>query len=316
MRRSLLAIFLLCALTSTATAHGLVPMLLKVEQTAPDTFQVSLKSGVPQAQTPVPVFPEVCQVTPGRRWREERAHWAVWRLHCTSVHTEIRLDGLGDYQAVAQLYNRDGLSHSRLLTAQSPSLALRHSPQNVDVLAGATLSGVVHLLAGWDHLLFIIGLTLWLRRGKPLLIAITSFTLGHSLTLALATTGLLTVPVTMAELAIAASLLFMAVQLSRPAAQRTGTAVVMAAPLLFGLLHGLGFANVLNAQGLQGADLIVTLLGFNLGLELAQLLAVAAVLLILLLMQRQAQHLQTVAVYAIGSLAIFWMWERALLLTV
>jgi hypothetical protein len=62
--------------------------------------------------------------------------------------------------------------------------------------------------------------------------------------------------------------------------------------------------------------LLITLLGFNLGLELGQLLCVAAVLLVIFAMKHQLQRLQSIAVYSIGSMAVFWMWERALLLTV
>lgn len=315
MLRMLFAMLMLCTLANTAVAHGLVPMLLKVEQQGPDQFLVSLKSGVPAAQTPTPQFPYGCQASPPRRSMEDNAHWSVWQLRCSDAPDAIRLPGLGDFQAVAQYHDAEGLKHSALLSGQSDNFTLATAPSFFNTLSGATRSGVVHMLAGWDHLLFVVGLTLWLRRGKPLLVAITSFTLGHSLTLALATTGLLIVPISLAELAIAASLLFMAVQLSRPGERRAGTAVVIAAPLLFGLLHGLGFANVLNTQGLHGGDLALTLLGFNLGLELAQLFAVGSVLLVVLLMQRQAHRLQTAAVYAIGSMAIFWMWERALLLT-
>lgn len=316
MLRMIFAILMVSTLANTAVAHGLVPMLLKVEQQAPDQFRVSLKSGVPAAQTPTPQFPNDCLASPPRRSMEVNAHWSVWQLRCSDTPYAIRLPGLGEFQAVAQYHDAEGLKHSALLTRQSDNFILTNAPSSFNTLSSATRSGVAHMLAGWDHLLFVIGLTLWLRRGKPLLVAITSFTLGHSLTLALATTGLLSVPISLAELAIAASLLFMAVQLCRPAAQRAGTAVVIAAPLLFGLLHGLGFANVLNTQGLHGGDLALTLLGFNLGLELAQLFVVGGVLLVALLMQRQAHRLQTAAVYGIGSMAIFWMWERALLLTV
>ena len=306
----------LCALANTASAHGLVPMLLKVEQHTATAFTVSLKSGVPQTKTPTPAFPPGCRVSSPRRTQDASAHWAVWALRCAEPPAALRLPGLGDYQAVAQFHDGQGLRHSTLLTAHAPTFTFA---DNGASFIGNLGSGVVHLLAGWDHLLFVIGLTLWLRRGKPLLLAITSFTVGHSLTLALAATGVLTVPVALAELAIAATLLYLALQLSRGAAARArhmGTGTVVILPLAFGLLHGLGFANVLNAQGLAGGDLALTLLGFNLGLELAQLLVVAGLLLTLLLMQRHAHRLQTAAVYAIGSLSVFWMWERAVLLTV
>lgn len=148
------------------------------------------------------------------------------------------------------------------------------------------------------------------------MLAITSFTLGHSLTLALAASGIIRFPVTLAEIAIAASLLAMAFQLNRGTLKQPGRATVLVLPLGFGLLHGLGFANVLNTQGLSGNDLIVTLLGFNLGLELGQLLCVAAVLLVMFGMKHHIQRLQSIAVYSIGSMAVFWMWERALLLAV
>jgi hydrogenase/urease accessory protein HupE len=314
--RHCVAALILVTLANTAHGHGLVPMLLKLEQIDDLHLRVSLKSGVTVAQTPTPVFPETCTPSAPQRTMAKEAHWTIWQLRCEEPPHSISLPGLGEYQAVAQYHAPGEPTHSSLLDAHSPVFQFKASGDWLGTLIRTAHSGIIHLLAGWDHLLFVIGLTLWLRRGKPLVLAITSFTLGHSLTLALAASGIIRFPVTLAEIAIAASLLAMAFHLNRGTLKQPSRATVLLLPLGFGLLHGLGFANVLNTQGLSGNDLIITLLGFNLGLELGQLLCVAAVLLVMFGMKHHIQRLQGIAVYSIGSMAVFWMWERALLLAV
>jgi hydrogenase/urease accessory protein HupE len=174
--------------------------------------------------------------------------------------------------------------------------------------------GCEHLLGGADHLLFVLGLALWLRAPRRLLAAVTGFTAGHSATLSLATLGWLRVPAAPVELAIAASLFWLATKLAAGERGIARSAWRMAAAL--GLLHGLGFAGALAQAGLPAGEIPLALVAFNLGIELAQLGAVAALLAARAAIQRLAPRppawLAQAPAYAIGTLAAALVFERAL----
>ncbi len=136
------------------------------------------------------------------------------------------------------------------------------------------------MLFGIDHILFVIGLVLYIKGFWPLVKTITSFTIAHSITLGLAVVGAVQVPQAPVEAIIALSIVFLARELLLTEAQRSR--VTQQRPWLmafaFGLLHGFGFAGALSDIGLPQDALAVALLLFNLGLELGQLLVVVAVL--------------------------------------
>ena len=149
--------------------------------------------------------------------------------------------------------------------------------------------GFHHVLEGVDHLLFLLALLLpaplvavagrWRRGGGPVSTAkavlrvVSAFTLGHSITLIAAALGWVTVPSRPVEVLIAASVGVAAVHAIRPLAARG--AVILA--LGFGLVHGLAFAGILSDLGVDGTTSLLSLLAFNVGIELAQLTCVALV---------------------------------------
>jgi len=139
-----------------------------------------------------------------------------------------------------------------------------------------------HILLGWDHLLFVLALVLLVGWGRSLAWTITAFTAGHSVTLALASLGLVHVPQAPIEAAIALSIYFLAVELTNAyLGQQTLTQKApWAVAAGFGLLHGLGFAGALAEVGLPTAEIPLALFSFNVGIELGQLAFVGAVLLV------------------------------------
>jgi hydrogenase/urease accessory protein HupE len=169
---------------------------------------------------------------------------------------------------------------------------------------------VEHLLAGWDHLLFVLGLLLLVRRPRALAGTITAFTAAHSVSLALAVTGVLRVPAAPAEAAIALSLLLLARELACPASQTLARRRPWVMAFAFGLVHGLGFAGGLRALGLPSGQIPLALLAFNLGLEAAQLALVAAALLLARLLPQERLRASRLPAYLIGSLASFWLLQR------
>jgi hydrogenase/urease accessory protein HupE len=146
--------------------------------------------------------------------------------------------------------------------------------------------GLEHILSGYDHLLFLVGLLVVCRRVKSVLLVITCFTVGHSVTLASAAVGWIVAPSRLIEPLIAASIIFVGVE---NLIRRDEPKKRWALALLFGLVHGFGFAGALRDMGFGsgGTSIVVPLFAFNLGVELGQLAVVAVLLPILLLIRTQ-----------------------------
>jgi hypothetical protein len=168
-----------------------------------------------------------------------------------------------------------------------------------------------------DHLLFVFGLLWLVGSWRTLVKTITAFTIAHSVTLGAATFGFHLLPVAPVEVTIALSIAFVAVEIAREA--RTGLpSFTRQNPWLvafaFGLLHGFGFANALSELEVPTSELPLALLGFNLGVEIGQLVFVAALLaagraLGRLKLAADARS-RAGAYYALGALAMYWCFER------
>ncbi|ANM31472.1 hypothetical protein ABI59_20730 [Acidobacteria bacterium Mor1] len=173
--------------------------------------------------------------------------------------------------------------------------------------------GFEHILPkGLDHILFVLGLFLLSRELKPLLWQITAFTLAHTATLALATLGVVELPSRLVETLIAASIVYVALEnLFTEELRPHRTALVFA----FGLLHGLGFAGVLQELGLPEGELAVALIGFNVGVELGQIAVVALALLLVGWFRKNPSYRKWVVVpvsIVIAGIALYWTVSRAL----
>jgi hydrogenase/urease accessory protein HupE len=217
---------------------------------------------------------------------------------------------------------RDGSEAKRFFPRKAGHIPVRLS----DLLAGSGSwkdaagryfdLGVEHILLGIDHLLFVLALLLIVRGGWMLVKTITAFTVAHSITLALATLGFINVPPRPLEAMIALSIVFLCVEIVHARQGRTG--LTYQYPWLvafaFGLLHGLGFAGALSEIGLALSEIPLALLFFNIGVEIGQLMFVVGLLGFLWGLQRlqfQAPGwARAIPVYAIGTLATYWLLER------
>ncbi|MGH6898525.1 MAG: HupE/UreJ family protein [Geminicoccaceae bacterium] len=176
--------------------------------------------------------------------------------------------------------------------------------------------GVEHILLGIDHLLFVFGLLLLVRGPWMLVKTITAFTLAHSITLVLATLGLVDAPARPVDAAIALSIVFLAAEILHARAGRPGLTArkPWVVAFTFGLLHGLGFAGALTQLGLPRSEIPLALLFFNVGVEIGQLMFVGLVLALgWALRQLQVRWPLWAAplpAYAIGTVAAFWFIER------
>lgn len=195
--------------------------------------------------------------------------------------------------------------------------------------AGFVLEGMGHIASGLDHLLFLATLILvavWRRDGPrwapranarsalaETLRLVTAFTVAHSVTLGLAASGAIDPPSRWVESLIALTVLLAALDNLRPfmPGPRWGMVAV------FGLVHGVGFAGPLKDLGLRGAELVLPLLGFNVGVELGQLTAVALLLPVALALRSRTAYRRWIVPGgsgAIAALATLWLAERSLAL--
>src|SRR5262249_30693553 len=174
----------------------------------------------------------------------------------------------------------DGTHSTTLVRPSQPWVDITTS-QGPLAVAGAYLShGIEHILFGFDHLLFVLALILLVRNGRVLLMTVTAFTVAHSITLSLATLGVVHVPGPPVEASIALSILLLASEIIR--FQQGQASLTSQWPWLvafsFGLLHGFGFASALTDVGLPQGDIPLALFSFNVGVEIGQLTFIGFVL--------------------------------------
>jgi hypothetical protein len=177
--------------------------------------------------------------------------------------------------------------------------------------------GFTHILPkGLDHVLFVLGLYLGARTFKSLLILVTSFTVAHSITLALAAVGAVRLPSGIVEPLIAASIAWVGIEnflISRPGNVGRSEKWRPLVVFCFGLLHGLGFASALSALRLPAESFLLALLSFNFGIELGQLAVIGLALAVTLWFRSKSWYRARVAVpasLAIAALAAVWTVER------
>jgi hydrogenase/urease accessory protein HupE len=299
----------LLAATRTATAHSFAPGLLTLRERSPGHYD--LRWTPPGGAGVVPQFPGACRASGAD------AHWdepQTLELSCGDGAlrgNSISMAGLARVEVLVDLSLADGHSQLAVLRADSPSVLVATSAGAAVVLKDFLRLGAWHILTGFDHLLFVLGLILLVRGWRRLALTITCFTLAHSLTLALAVLGVVHVPARLVEALIALSIVFVALELLRPAKDRTSRPWLVA--LAFGLLHGLGFAGALVEVGLPVHRVPWALFSFNVGVELGQLAVVLAACGLAALGTRVRLpwlRLRAGLVYAMGSLAAMWTFER------
>jgi hydrogenase/urease accessory protein HupE len=230
----------------------------------------------------------------------------------------ISIDGLAGSgtEVLARVVLAGGATRVTRLLPGRPSFVVEATAGNFEVVRTYTGLGIEHILLGVDHLLFVLALLILVRGVRRIVLTVTAFTVAHSITLVAATLGWLSLPGPPVEAVIALSIVFLAREI---AMSWRGTPGLTArrpwvVAFVFGLLHGLGFASALAEIGLPQNAIPLALLCFNLGVELGQLLFVAAVLGAAFALRNglMARHLmmQRLAAYGIGSVASFWMIER------
>ena len=198
-------------------------------------------------------------------------------------------------------------------TSEPFSLTEVFSPPGVlDVLVEYGAAGFDHIIPkGLDHILFVIGLFLFSTRMRPLLWQITMFTIAHSITLALAMTGIIELPARVVEPLIALSIAYVGIENVWHRRLHKSRLVLVFA---FGLLHGMGFASMLADFGMPDDAFFTALIGFNLGVEAGQLVVVGlAFLTVGFWFSKKPYYRRLIVVpgsLLITAVALYWTWER------
>ena len=221
---------------------------------------------------------------------------------------------------------RDGAEAKRLFRNETgrivvPLADLQAGSGNwLDATQRYTGLGIEHIVLGFDHLMFVLALLLIVRSAWMLVKTITAFTVAHSVTLGLATLGFIDVPTRPVEAAIALSIVFLCVEIVHARQHRIGMTYryPWVVAFAFGLLHGLGFAGALSDIGLPPGEIPIALLFFNIGVEIGQLIFVAAVLVLAWLLRGlrldSKGWARVVPAYLIGTLATYWFLQRVAML--
>jgi hydrogenase/urease accessory protein HupE len=319
------ALLAVLAFAAPVAAHPLAPSLFDLRERESGVLDIVWKMSLlqPSGADLRPELPPHCApVSEPTAERDANSVTLRWSEDCGGrgiVGERLRVVGLDHSRtdALVRVELRDGRRLQGVLNGGDASFVVSQRQQPARVVIDYAKLGVEHILSGLDHLLFVLGLVLLVQSWRTLLYTVTAFTLGHSVTLSLAVLGFVDFPPRLVELAIALSILVLAAELSRPSGgdthllRRRPWALAFA----FGLLHGLGFAGALAAVGLPPEEIPLSLLSFNVGIELGQLAFIAVVLLARAALRRRTARapawLEAVPAYAIGSLAAFWCIERA-----
>jgi len=311
-RRLLAALLglLMALLAGTATAHemSMAEMSLRELAKGQFTWQWTATSDRTGIMTLKPQWPAGCQADANT-------------LTCgpAGLQGTLQIDGVGERYSAAMVKVQwlDGQTRVYTLTGSHSTVQLYGSADDQrgmgEIASAYTWLGVEHILSGFDHLLFVISLLFLVGFRRRLVLTITAFTAAHSITLALSALGWLSLRTPPVEASIALSIVLVAGEAlrERNTLSRRWPALVA---FLFGLLHGLGFAGALKEIGLPDNHLLVALLTFNLGVEIGQLLTVAAAGALFLVLRRlpvlAPAPVRVAALYAIGALAAYWSVER------
>jgi hydrogenase/urease accessory protein HupE len=286
-----------------ALAHEMSMAEMLVQEVAPGRFVWQWTAGMRSGGNDlVPLWPEGC----GSEGNQVQCGPA-------GMVGALGMQGVGQaFSAVlVKLHWLDGGLRVYTPTKGQPTVQLYGAADDKrgggEIARAYALLGVEHILGGIDHLLFVVSLLFLVGFQRRLVWTISAFTLAHSLTLGLSALGWISLRSPPVEATIALSIVLVAAEAlhQRQTLSRRWPALVA---LLFGLVHGLGFAGALQQIGLPQQHLVLALLSFNLGVELGQLLVLAVLWLGWRALRGQAllARGRTPALYAIGGMAAYW----------
>jgi len=325
-----LLVLLAVVWAASMPAHGdeFRPAYLQLRQLDSEQYEVLWKvPALDEAKTLGirPVFPEGTRVlspvqsrfaggTAVQRWRIRADGGLVGKA------IEFPTPSSRQIEVLVRVERSDGTVQIGRVSPAGQHFVVTASPGTLEVARAYTVLGTEHILTGFDHLMFVLALILLVQGKRRLIATVTAFTVAHSLTLLAATLGWVHVNARLVEAAIALSIIFVAVEIVHGRQGRPGLTqrYPWSIAFLFGLLHGFGFAGALAEIGLPQGSIPTALLFFNVGVEIGQLLFIAAMLLIIAIARTATRKWDSeipewtwrLPPYAIGGLASFWLLAR------
>jgi len=263
-------------------------------------------------------FPRQCVKTLEEKQRVYRGFiinsYHLWCGEEGLLNTRIWVDGLvSNDRGILIRYKKGDIVSKSLLRATTPFIYIDHKSDRLELFIEYIQLGVVHILKGFDHLLFIFSLILLATNIKKLFFAITAFTLSHSITLVSGILGFVSVAIPYVEAMIALSIVFLARELivnNRESFSRQHLGVVT---FIFGLLHGFGFSSVLATIGLPQDEIPLSLFAFNIGIEIGQILFIIVMGTALFILKNYLINYKKRdrdIAYIIGAISSYWLIER------
>ena len=324
--RVVLQVFFSFVLLAPATADEIRPALLDIKEQNTGLFAVTWKVPVRgnRVLAITPQLPDSLELVGSSSVQNSpgaRIEYATYRNTTESLTGQtIAIEGLSALQTdvLLLIQLQDGTQHSAILRPASPEYTIPLEASKLEVAADYWRLGTIHILEGADHLLFVLALLLIVTGLGELVKAVTAFTVAHSITLALATLGMVHVPAAPTEAIIALSILFLATEIIH---KHNGQISLTerypwVIAFIFGLFHGLGFAGALSEIGVPQHEVPLALFTFNVGVETGQLLFVAVVLSLIAMLKRlpltAPQGAWRLLPYSIGGVAAFWTIDRVM----
>jgi len=324
---ALAAVLVALFLPQPGRAHEVRPALLQITQTGPQTYDVFWKQPT-MGDVAVRLNPHLSAGWLESPPQDEFAapgflvkKWSIRSAQPLSGQ-RVSVEGLEQTitDVVVQATRSDGRTFEALLKPSQPAADLAIDGPHPPGAPAYLKLGIEHILTGFDHLSFVLGLLLLVGVNWRIVKAVTAFTAAHSLTLSAAALGWVHVPPSVVEALVALSIVFVASELlPGPGREESLTRRhPWIVAFVFGLLHGLAFAGALAEIGLPPHAIALSLFLFNVGVEIGQLAFIGTAVAAILALRRARAiariDLSTAArlapPYAIGGFAAFWFIER------
>jgi hydrogenase/urease accessory protein HupE len=321
----ILLLIVAVALARPGLAHDARPLSVTLIEQAEGVYRTVVRAPptLEPQNAPAIVWPDACELRETAPLRLGSGSTSLVSCAGGLAGRTVRIDYPLYNPALTALFRlepAEGAAITAVLAPDEFSWTVPAERTLVAVARDYIALGIEHIWTGIDHLLFVAGLMLLARKPRRIVLAVTGFTVAHSVTLSLAALGFVRVPIEPVEAMIALSILFLAAEIARDDSSSFSHRFPIALSFVFGLLHGFGFAAALGEIGLPRAELVAGLLFFNLGVELGQLAFIAFVTALFMAGRRlvtaatvRPERLTLLGAYCLGIPAAFWFVERTAL---
>ena len=306
-----LIVSLIFIFSSNFFSHEFNPAHLLINETEELEYEALWMTPIKNLGTsPELSFPKICEIEKELPFRQGKYLSEKILLKCgESLRGKaIQVSGLSILNdALVTINHFDDDRFEGLMNLKVPEIII---PKDKQVYpTGYFYLGVEHLLGGVDHVVFVLGLIFLISGFIPLLKTVTAFTLAHSITLAISVLGVFKLPSASTEALIALTIIYLAFELTKTESQIKRPWIMAFG---FGLLHGFGFAGALSEIGIANDQLFLSLLFFNIGIEIGQLMIIPLVGLIIYVLNfiNLKNQFRMLITYGIGGMGVFWFVTR------